>query len=102
MPITPRTAIAKPTLRGGMPSPPVKLKGRDCWVWEGGNGLLGSKRGAERWMNQRLLKVPMWRARIEWQRRVQRTFRVQMRDNGNLSLGFGFWVGDLGRRDSSS
>ena len=53
-------------------------------------------------MNQRLLKVPMWRARIEWQRRVQRTLRVQMRDNGNLRFGFGFWAGDLGRRDSSS
>ena len=53
-------------------------------------------------MNHKLLKVPMWRARIEWQRRVQRTLRVQMRDNGNFCLGLGFWVGDLGRRDSSS
>lgn len=53
-------------------------------------------------MNHKLLKVPMWRTRIEWQRRVQRTLRVQMRDNGNFRLGFGFWVGDLGRRDSSS
>lgn len=53
-------------------------------------------------MNQRLLKVPMWRARIEWQKRVQRTLRVQMRENGNFRLGFGFLVGDLGRRDSSS
>ena len=54
-------------------------------------------------MNQRLLKVPMWRARIEWQRRVQRTFRVQIRDKGNFCLGFCFWMGDLGcRLDSSS
>ena len=101
--MTPRTAMANPTLRGGMPRPPVKSKGRDCRVWEGGNGFSGSKRGAERWMNQRLLKVPRWRARIEWQRRVQRTFRVQIRDKGSFRLGFCFWIGDLGRRlDSSS
>ncbi len=53
-------------------------------------------------MNQRLLKVPTWRARIEWQRRVQRTLRVQMRDKGSFRLGFDFRVSDLGRRDSSS
>ena len=57
--MTPRTAMAKPTLRGGIPSPPVKPNGRDCRVWDGGEGFPGSKRGAERWMNQRLLKVPM-------------------------------------------
>ena len=34
----PRMAMANPTLRGGIPSPPVKLKGRDCLVWEGGEG----------------------------------------------------------------
>ena len=53
-------------------------------------------------MNQRLLKVPMCRARIEWQRRVQRTFRVQIRDKGSFRLGFCFWMGDLGTLDSSS
>lgn len=53
-------------------------------------------------MNQRLLKVPMWRARIEWERRVQRTLRVQMRDKGSLRFDFDLWMGDLGSRDSSS
>ena len=53
-------------------------------------------------MNQRLLKVLTWRAKIEWQRSVQRTLRVQMRDNGSFRLGFGFRVGDLGTCDSSS
>ena len=53
-------------------------------------------------MNQRLLKVLMWRANIEWQRRVHRTSRVQMRDNGNFRLDFGFRVGELETRDSSS
>ena len=53
-------------------------------------------------MNQRLLKVLTWRAKIEWEKRVQRTLRVQMRDNGNFRFDFGFRVGDLGTRDSSS
>ena len=53
-------------------------------------------------MNQRLLKVPMWRDKIEWQRRVQRTLRVQMRDIGNFRLDFGFRVGGPGTRDSNS
>ena len=102
MPMRPRTAMANPTLRGGIPRPPVKPKGRNCRVWEGGDGFCGSNRGAERWMNQRLLKVPRWRAKIEWQRRVQRTLRVQMRENGSFRLGVGFWAGGLGRRDSNS
>lgn len=53
-------------------------------------------------MNQRLLKVLTWRAKIEWQKRVQRTLRVQMRDNGNFPLAFGFRVGDSGTPGSSS
>lgn len=55
-------------------------------------------------MNQRLLKVPMWRAKLEWQRRVQRTLRVQIRDNGSFrhGFGFGFWAGGMGRRLSTS
>ena len=94
--------MANPMLRGGIPNPPVKSKGKDCLVWEGGEGFRGSNRGAERWMNQRLLKVLMWRAKIEWEKRVQRTLLVQMRDNGNFRLNFGFRVGDLGTRDSNS
>ena len=53
-------------------------------------------------MNQRLLKVPTWRARIEWQMKVQTTLRVQMRDNGNFRLPMSFWVDDVERWDSSS
>ena len=103
MPIMPSTAMAKPTLRGGMPKPPVNLKGGDCCMWLGGRGFLGSKRGVDRWMNHRLLKVPICRARIPWQRSVQSTLRVQMREKGNLPICF-FGGGGiiLGSRDSSS
>lgn len=98
----PRVAMAKPTERGGMPRPPVKAKGRDCLVWEGGDGEEGLKRGVERWMNQRLLKVPTCMARRKWQRRVKKTLRVQMRWKGSLRLGFEVGEVGLGRRDSSS
>ena len=54
-------------------------------------------------MNQRLLKAPMCIARIPWQRRVQRTFVVQMREKGSfLSFGLGGRIGFLGSRGSSS
>ena len=59
MPIAPKIAIAKPTVRGGIPRPPVKAKGRDCEVCEGGIGAAGSKRGVERNMYQRFEKVPI-------------------------------------------
>ncbi len=30
--------MANPTLRGGIPRPPVKLKGKDCRACDGGDG----------------------------------------------------------------
>ena len=63
MPMTPRKAMAKLTLRGGMPRSPVNAQGR-CWdVWVGGERCEGSNRSVERWMNQTLLNVPMCSAR---------------------------------------
>lgn len=91
----PRIAIAKPTLAGGMPRPPVNENGR-CWtVWEGGDGWAGSKRLAERKMNQRLLKVPRWKAKRQWVSKVRQTLRVQSLWKGSFRLGSGV-VGVLG------
>ena len=54
-------------------------------------------------MNQRLLKVPTCMARIPWQRRVQRTLVVHMREKGSLLIfGLRGGVDVLGIRDSSS
>lgn len=56
-------------------------------------------------MNHMLLNVPMWRAKMQWQRSVHRTLRVQMRERGSLAslrLGVVGVGGCLGRRDSSS
>ena len=122
--------MAKPTVRGGMPRPPVKLKARvqevsdgdsdvdgaergdirsDCWVCEGGKGAVGSKRGVERKMNHRLLKVPMWKARRKCERRVKSTLLVKMRRKGSFCLerraaerGVGGVMGVVGVRDSRS
>ena len=85
----PRIAIANPTLAGGMPRPPVNENGRRCVVWDGGDGCTGSKRLAERKMNQRLLKVPRWKATRQWVSKVRQTLRVQSRLNGSFRLGFG-------------
>lgn len=38
MPIMPRIEVARPTVCGGMPRPPVKVNGRD---WGGELGSLG-------------------------------------------------------------
>lgn len=54
MPITPRIAVAKPTLCGSMPNPPVKMKGRLC---TGLAGSFESYRGVERKRSQRLLNA---------------------------------------------
>ena len=66
MPITPSTAIAKPTSRGGMPRPPVNTKGR----WR---GVDGGATGVERKTYHRLLKVPRWVAMRLWAMSVQIT-----------------------------
>ena len=100
----PRIAIAKPTLAGGMPRLPVNKNGRRCVVWDAGDGCSGSKRLAERKMNQRLLKVPRWKATRQWVSKVRQTLRVQSLRNGSFRLGVGV-VGFLGEDcggDSSS
>ena len=59
-------------------------------------------------MNHRLLNVPICRARMAWQKRMQRTLRVQIREKGSLPLTLTFGSlevvldVDLGKRDSSS
>jgi hypothetical protein len=93
--MAPRTAIAIPTLRGCIPNPPVKLKGRDCSVCHEGKGSEGLKREVERKMNQRLLKVPMWKARMAAERRVDRTLGVHILLNGNFPRNF-FFMGVKG------
>lgn len=73
IPMNPRIAMAIPTLRGGMPRPPVKWNGR-C-VGFGWAVLVDGvgETGVERNTNQRLLKVPRWVAIIEWAIRVHIT-----------------------------
>jgi hypothetical protein len=79
-------ARTNPIDDGGRPRPPVKEMGSDCLVWVGGSGCAGSKRGVERNVNQRLLKVPLPPARMAEERRVKKTLRVNMRLKGS------FWV----------
>jgi len=60
IPITPKSAIARPTERGGMPRPPVKRKG-GRGLKSGGSSEAedeGSYTGVERKTNQRELNVP--------------------------------------------
>lgn len=44
-------------------------------------------------MNQRLLKVPTWKARMACVKRVKRTLRVHMRLRGSLRRGLVVWTG---------
>ena len=88
MPIAPSIDMANPMCRGGMPSPPVKTKGRRC-LKSGGLGCFGSATGVDKNTNQRLLKVPRCKEISQYASNVNVTFLVNIRLKGSLCLNRG-------------
>ena len=105
----PRMARARPIVAGERARPPVKWrKERKWWGSMSLLSILGGsvwleERGVERKMNQRALKVPMWKAKRPWLSKVVRTLGVRMERKGGVIfcvrglLGF-----EMGLDDSSS